>query len=273
MDLRRSSIQTVQPYRFTFSPTYVYMQRNQKFICVKAPLDFFLTDELDKLKAHFSEVYVLPFVDKVAPFVDAGKSARILLGWNPETKEQKEVTRSKNIYPQVGIPPAPYELSDAIIRILGSVWGSQFEIEPFFVAIFIDELCGSLSSELLESSREKDIQLLEHSILLSSWIIFIALHMGYTNLGYLERIRNRVFKSLLNEEDLVGADPDLQKIVEIGTYAFKERKGESISGLYFKERSEVVSKKLESRLNRIQKELLGSTPAPSIIGPEGFCDI
>jgi hypothetical protein len=51
-------ISSVEPYSLMLSPVYVLMKLNKKLVSVKAPLDFFTKDELNRLSSN--EVFYLP---------------------------------------------------------------------------------------------------------------------------------------------------------------------------------------------------------------------
>ena len=65
--LRVCPIPSVQPYALMLSPVYVFMKANEKFVSVKAPLDFFTQEELSKLRMY-DTFYMPDFVDRTLPF-------------------------------------------------------------------------------------------------------------------------------------------------------------------------------------------------------------
>ena len=89
-------IESVKPYALMIAPVYVYMRRNEKFISVKAPMDFFTAEELEKLKSV--EMFFMPqFVDAVLPYRNLARRVKMILGWNP-------------VESKAGLPPAPFEI-------------------------------------------------------------------------------------------------------------------------------------------------------------------
>jgi len=54
INLRISPIASVKPYALMIAPVYVFMRVNEKFVSVKAPLDFFTPEELERLKSFES---------------------------------------------------------------------------------------------------------------------------------------------------------------------------------------------------------------------------
>src|SRR5690349_1459794 len=45
-------IEDISPYSLLFVPTYIFLKENEKFIAVRAPLDFFTESDLEKLRSQ-----------------------------------------------------------------------------------------------------------------------------------------------------------------------------------------------------------------------------
>lgn len=263
--LRRCPIETVKPYALMIAPVYVYMRRNEKFISVKAPLDFFTHDELERLKSV--ELFFMPeFVDSVLPYRGLARRTKILLGWNPV--EAKET-----------LPPTPYELSDAILRMTAPLWGREFQIESFFVSVYVNELCALLPAEALAQAREKDLTAFERAIIISAWMVFLSLHIGVADQDFLDRLRLSAFRKVAGLETVDPSVLSLDSYSDTGElYRILEQvlAGEqiyrSLTMEFFKSRSERVSQKIVSRVLRIQGEnLVGTAPLQgTIYGERGF---
>ena len=142
INLRISPIASVKPYSLMLAPVYVFMRLNEKFVSVKGPLDFFTPEELERLKP-FESFFLPEFVDAALPFRQIARNVRRLVGWEPEYKGEEQ------------LPPAPYEVSDAVLRMIGPLWAPGLVIEPFFAAVFANELCELLPPEKLRAARDQ----------------------------------------------------------------------------------------------------------------------
>ncbi len=134
-ELLQCSISTVKPYALMLAPVYVFMKRNEKFVSVKGPLDFFTPEELAAFSSY-GAFHLPKTVAELTPFQTAAKLVREML---------KET--------QAPFPPAPFEVSDELIKVLAPVWGRNIESSPFWSSIFSDELCGPLDSHELLYGR------------------------------------------------------------------------------------------------------------------------
>ncbi len=77
-DLLQCPVSSVEPYAPMLAPIYVYMKLNEKLVSVKAPLDFFVPDELNSLKRY--EVFYIPkFVQSTSRFQTAAKVVKNLI--------------------------------------------------------------------------------------------------------------------------------------------------------------------------------------------------
>jgi hypothetical protein len=175
--MRVCPVESLRPFAVLPAPLYVLLPENQKFLAVKGPLDFLTPAELDHFRGY--EAFYYPeFVEKVLPFRDAARAVLQLLKAAPEEGQP---------------PPAPFELSDAFVRTTAKLWGPATRIEPFFIAVFVSELCGFLTAEVMQRVRERDQLRYEQAILRSSWAVWLALHQGYLKLSWLRRLRESVF--------------------------------------------------------------------------------
>jgi hypothetical protein len=265
--LRACPIETVHPYALMLAPVYVFMRRNEKFVSVKAPMDFFSPEELTRLRS-FENFYLPEFVDSVIPFRDAARRVRAILSWKPREQALGE-------FPEVPLPPAPYELSDAVIRVIGPLWGADAVIEPFFVAAFANEFCDLLPGKVLAEARDRDVAGLERAVFRSSWAVFLALHLGLCELGFLNRLRRRVF-----DETALGAGgaegrSEVDDLVALARDSFEDSGGAgTLRGDVFKDRGERVAQKIDSRLERVRRSFIRpDQPVPSIYGAKGFLDV
>lgn len=265
--LRMCPVDTVKPFALMIAPVYVYLRRNEKFISVKAPLDFFTPEELQKLRGV--EMFFMPeFVDSVLPFRNLARRVKMVLGWNPVESAD-------------ALPPAPYELADGALRMTAPLWGRKLGLEPFFVCVFVNELCSLLPGEELVTAREKDTTLFERAIILSAWMVFLSLHVGTSDQGYLDRLRLDTFRRVMGFAQSVDSVLSFDSRSEAGELFRVLNQilvGENICqplGVdFFATRKERVAQKIIARLHRVESEKLGgkSPLEGSIYGEKGFAD-
>lgn len=268
--LRKVAIDVVKPYVLMMAPAYIFMRRNEKFISVKEPLDFFEPDELKKYSS-FKEIYFADFIDEVAPFHHAARVVRRLL-----SLKDKVAVKEGESFPNISLAPSTYEISDAVIRSVGPLWSSGRKIEPFFVIFFADELCGPFPKELLLHARDQDVNEYEYALIRSSLAVFFALHLGHCHLGFLQELRASVFKVTLGLEKtfFIERRRDLREIVDLIDLAFKDLNTQVVQGGAFSSRKERFSQKIASRLDRIDREFIDpDKPLPTIHGSKGFKDV
>ncbi len=187
-------IREIEPFALLFAPAYVYLERNEKFVSVKAPLDFFSPADLVKL-SNFESVYLPPFIDSVKPFADAGKRVRQLL-----SVPAYRATSSDSGHPMVALDPPPFVTSDEVIRVVAPLWslsGERALIEPFFAAAFAGSVCDPLPGPLLVEAHDQDVEAYETAVFRSGWAVFTALHLGYCDLPFLNALLLEVFKGVL----------------------------------------------------------------------------
>jgi hypothetical protein len=267
--LRICPVETVRPFVFMPAPVYVFMKLNEKFVSVKAPLDFFTPEDLERLRP-FEAFFFPESIDAAAPFRSAARKVRALLAWKP-----KPPAEAGELYPTPALPPAPYELSDAVLRIIGPLWSKpNIELEPFFLTVFASELCGPLPGAMLKAARDRDVISYERAAVVSSWAMFIALHLGHCQLAYLDRLRIAIF------EEIAGGMPGMAsgrggEAAEILALARESATGPNaiIHGGALLRREERVAQKMNSRLARVGKQLATDGVVATIRGPKGFVDV
>lgn len=202
--LRISPIVSVKPYSLMLAPVYVFMKLNEKFISVKGPLDFFTPEELERL-GSFESFFLPAFVDSALPFREVARHVRRLLSWEPELDDKGD------------LPPAPYEIADAVLRLVGPLWGAGMVIEPFFAAVFANELCDLLPPEKLRLAREQDVIAYERAILRAGWAVFLAVQLGYCDLPFINALLQRTFDASFTGVDIptVGRAADVEELLRI----------------------------------------------------------
>ncbi len=272
-ELRRCPIESVAPFALMIAPAYVYLKRNEKFVAVKAPLDFFAPDELQKMRPY--ENFFFPqFVDQALPFRDAAVSIKTMLNWKSPVAE----TKSKS-FSALALPPTPYEISDAALKILGPLWGRNKWIETFFVCVFANEICDLLPREMCVAAREQSIERFEKALFVSSWQVFMACYLGYLNLDFLNRLRLNTFENIFaiyQSEELpeVRLRSELDELLFELLNQLKTNRFERIElgelGLW----ESRVGQKLQARLDRVVDQCLETAgPSPTVFGERGFVDV
>jgi hypothetical protein len=243
---------SVQPYAPLPAPLYVLMTSNEKFLAVKAPLDFLLPGDLECLRS-FENFFYPPFIRQTLPFrISARCALRLLYGARMGE----------------GLRPAPFEISDAFLRLTAPLWSPDGRIEPFFVSIFITEVCGALPAEIATRAREGSFDTYEQAVLKSAWATWQALHLDYLDGDWLRKFRDRVFEAAALGGDLAhaGADPGwLHGILKSEI----PQRGMGLSDLS----DGVIRRKLESRQSRLLEQFVtANSDAPSIRGERGFIE-
>jgi hypothetical protein len=250
-ELIQCPILSVEPFSLMLAPVYVLMKLNKKLVSVKAPLDFFTREELDRLKSH--EVFYMPkFAVASLRFQTAARVVQNILS----VKQGK-------------MAPAPYELSGETFAVMGPLWGKQVQIEPFFMCVFAEELCSPLKAETMLWARENAVVRHDHALLLSGSLVFVALHLGWLNLVELNQFRHYVYEKTVAGESWESPKSELELIVCELNDIFSSNT--SLSVLNLKAFNSEWSKKLSSRLERLihinTNKLYESV---SIYGEEGF---
>jgi hypothetical protein len=209
-------------------------------------------------------------VDQVAPFREAGRRVKKILSGRPPTVDRDEIG-----YPEVKLPPPPWEVSDTVLGVVGPLWGRELRIEPFFATAFVQDLCGSLPEDLLLGSRDADIIRHEKAIFRSTWAVFLSLHLGLCDLDWLRRLRARVFARVTEQSAPSGSDRDAPDIIElfklVESAVFDDEGLQPLSGDAFQYEDFRLALKINSRLERVKKEFAPrSTYHGSVRGKKGF---
>ncbi len=259
--LRTCPVESVSPYALMLAPVYVHMRANGKYVAVKAPLDFFSPAELERWRP-FGEFHFPDFVDSSLKFREAGRKVKAILTW------ELEVPYSKSL------PPAPYEISDAILRTIGPLWSSSMAVEPFFVTVLVNEICDLFPGTLLEKARDLDVARFERALFRSSWAVFLALHLGHHDLAFLNQIRIKVFGATLAGRTCAFGSPEMQELTELVEQTLRaEGEIRALASEELRTVASRASRKILSRLERVKNELTApGFEAPTIYGPRGFLD-
>lgn len=257
-ELSSFSIDTAVPYRPLPAPVYILLQRNEKLISVKGPFDFFTARDLERLKLGGSFFYG-PIYSRVMPFHAVANDVRKMLGWN--------APNATNV-----LEPAPYELSDAVLRKLGSIWAplstmngadrdGPIAIESYFAVAFANELCEPIPGEWLELARENDPDHYELSLLRAGVFVFLALHLGYMDLKALSAYRIRFFHEAVRVFGSGGSEsaPLSLELAELKRWTetlIHSPEVLTISSDQFEHSASRSAQKLKTRLARVRKDLV-----------------
>ena len=250
-DLIQCPVHSVEPYSLMLAPVYILMKLNQKFVSVKAPLDFFTDEELQRLKTH--EIFYLPkFVKSSVRFQTAGRLIRKILTLN-----------------QAQLSSAPQEISKESFSVLSELWGKQVSVEPFFMSIFADEFCTPLKTEKMLWAREHAVIKHDHGLLLSGSLVFTALHLGWFDFEELNQHRASIYERTVQGEDWSSPQSELEFIVSDLNEVLNSHSAINLDVL--NEVSSEWANKLSSRLKFLKnKNTNFSYDSVTIFGKEGF---
>jgi hypothetical protein len=254
-ELEAFKAETAEPYRPLPAPVYVLLSRNSKLLAVKGPFDFFTPRDLEKMKAA-GQYFYGPILGRVEPFIEAARDVGTMLGWSSPTATTV-------------LEPAPYEISDAVLRKLGTLWApvrsaegdaaeTAIGIESYFAVAFANELCEPIPGDRIEMARERDPDLYDIALLRSGVFVFLALHLGYLDLKMLSALRFRFFNELINVTGLGNFIPLSMELSELKRWTenlIHSPDVHLISSDQFKYSISRVTQKLRSRLKRVRTEL------------------
>ena len=239
------------------APVYAFLEKNEKFIPLKAPLSVFTPLELEKYYGQ-SELYVSNFVDQLKPFVDAGEDVRKLFNLRI-----KHTVRTNKGVKELFTVPAAFELSDSALSIICPLWGQSKILEPFFLIFFADQLCGPLDEAMVSEAADRDQNLFELALMRSAFVVFYALHFGYVNSDYLSNLRYRALSETLSGTETKQGLTEADEIVLTAHLYITGKTGEKIS-LEQLTRNGKLGSKLLGRLEKIA----GMTQASKIQPPD-----
>ncbi len=244
-------IYTIEPFALMLAPVYILMKLNMKLVSVKAPLDFFTADELQRLKFH--EVFYFPkFAKSSVRLQTAARLIRKIL-----TIQQSELSS------------APFEISKESFSALSELWGKQIQVEPFFMGIFADEFCQPLNQEKMLWARENAVINHDHGLLLSGAAIFVALHLGWFDVKFLNDQRNRIYERTVQGEEWSNPNSEFEYIVSDLNKLLHSDKSLNLQNL--KLIKSEWAQKLASRLLFLKNKNTNFTyGSASIYGEEGF---
>ncbi len=253
-DLLQCPVESIAPFVLMLAPVYVFMKLNKKFVSVKAPLDFFLPDELEKLKKH--EVFYVPKIVKSS--VRYQTAARLVKN-----------LFSLNTTPANLIGMSSFEVSNETVKIMGTLWGKEVKIEPFFMAVFTHEFCRPLNSNVMIDARESTVVRHDYGLLLSGVFVFTAIHLGWHDYDVLNQLRDDIYDRTVKGEDWNLGQNTFE--IMVGGISQLMSQHQSIGEDQLLQLNQEWSQKLIGRLQRIKRDVSHYAEcSPSIYGPEGF---
>lgn len=199
--LRAVSLGEITPYALLWTPVYLLLKRNGKFVQLKRAFDFFSTADLEKLRTAGGDTVFLP----LDPFPwDSYKAAGMRTRSFLDTAQSRRFQQNEE-GPKAELEPSSYELSSMLIRMLPTVWGSTAKLQHEAVAAWTDGFCDEVPHEILEQARaERGTDFLRECVAVSAWVVFLSAHLGKTDPDFLDALRNSVFAGIrtgLGESD------------------------------------------------------------------------
>ena len=241
--LLRLKIERVKPYSLMLAPTYVFLQANGKLLPIKAPLDFFTPEELNRFQSY-EYFYFSNFIESVLPYQEAGVTVRQALSWKNSSR---------------ATPPIPYAVSNKILQVLGPLWGDQGDgepgIEPFLAAVCANEVCGLLPPDKLLKAREENVLNLDQALLTSSWSVFRA-SPGYYDSEFLRGLRLRVFDEIMSGQTQFQGRDEVEDLIAFAHSSLELSHLHAINPTFLRDMKERIAHKLLGRLERISREFL-----------------
>lgn len=279
--LRKVERTYFKPFVVMVSPVYVKLPLNQKFVAIKAPLQFFTKDELQKWKSH--EHFYLPgFVDQVSLFQSTGVQIRVLLSQQEQVKIQS-FKNGKIVKENLRLPASSVKQNDQLLRLLGPLWGTMLAVEPFFASFCGNEVCDPFLPDTLARAENVSVKDFELAFVRSNTAVFFALHLGWRDTTALSQFRDWVFlKSIgaptdhLEKALLASTQSGTRKITEIIRWVLKvvpKVDSVRVNKRVLKKFKIFSAQALVKRLERIEKENLHKSQISySIFASEGIAN-
>lgn len=257
-DLIQIPWKAVCVYQPVFTPIYVFLQRNEKFVSIKAPLDFFTDEDITKLQS-FKALYTTPFISLVQPYMSEARRVRRILDFQKEHSD---------------IGPAPYELSDSILRIIGPLWFDGPKLEPYFITVFSQTLCAAIPKELLIDLKNMSVELYDIALQRAALAVFFALHLGVCDLPFLNSLQNEIMAAQLSGSDTLAKNSIWSELSILCAKLITQPNAPAIELSMIRQMNTVFSRRLADRLERVQSELIKEGAlVTSIFGEKGFIHV
>jgi hypothetical protein len=153
------------------------MKRNKKFLVVKSPLDFWSNEDLARWSSN-EYLYSIPWEDVCEEYASIGRRIRRVLSYTPSGSS---------------LAPAPFEVSDSVLKILSAIWDlgdeQELSVEVFFLPFLVEALFENWDPlpPLLEGLDSDSI---EQRVLQSSLAVVLGLLLGVLGLHELRAIQH-----------------------------------------------------------------------------------
>lgn len=275
-NLRKVERSYFKPYVVLVSPVYVKLSLNEKFVAIKAPLQFFTEEELKNWASH--EYFYMPgFVDQVALYQSAGVSVRKLLSIH-ETVDLKVFKEGKIHNQKIQITSSSVVQNNETLKLLAPLWGTSISIEPFFASFCGNEVCDAFQGETLLRAENVSVENFELSFVRANSAVFFALHLGWRNIADLTKFRDWVFLKSIGEsnihEFLKNGPEELVGLIDWSIQLIPKVDSVQINRKVLKKSKLLTSHVLLNRLNRIEKQGLHLEQVSySIFGKEGITSV
>lgn len=255
------------------TPVYVYLPNNGKFVSVKTPLQVFSQNEIEKYKPY-ENFYLPAFIDQLAPFQKAGESVRKLFD-----VAQRRPVQTNEGEQLVNMPMPQHELDDSLLHLIGPLWNAGATIEPFFLCFLANEICLPFPANVLTDAIEMSTELFELAILRASTAVFLGLHIGYSNVGTLTLLREKIFWDTMNGQRAKTRTTELGLLQTLIWDILPTPETKIVSMDLIREHlwrtgsGGKVSSKLLSRLERVMNQFIQPYQVvASLFGEKGICD-
>jgi hypothetical protein len=167
------------------------------------------------------------------------------------------------------LPRATFELMREVSLLISDLWFSDLRVEPFFAAVFAQELCTPIDPKLLLWARDEAVMLHDHGLLLSGLFVFVAVQVGWIDLDELSRLRSEIYEKTIKCEDWSKPKNEAESIVADLHEIINSKRQLSLEDLAGFQ-TEWASQ-LRSRLKGWSPRLTTKPErAPSVYGPQGF---
>jgi len=113
-------------------------------------------------------------------------------------------------------------------------------------------------------------------VLRSGWAVFLALHLGYCDLPFLNQLQQRVFDASFTGIGIpsVGRAADVDELLEVVWASMGPDAAAAVKGEVFAGHPGRSAQKVAQRLQRVLHEAMihEAEPVPTIYGERGFAD-
>ncbi len=185
-ELRPVPVAGIRAYSLTWVPHYLFLEKNQKFIPMRRPFDFFSGRDMEKLKSVESLWVPMERSPYERQLASGLRIREYLDSLTAKALEQA----NKGDFAELTV--STFEISSQMIRMMPSIWGSGARIEHTEMAAWADGFCDPVPGEILEPARDRGEKEFRDLLVLSGWAVFLSLHLGHSAPDYLTQVRNMI---------------------------------------------------------------------------------